>query len=82
MCNCVLQAAELMAEWAPIEVADALELLSPDFKNDEVGTDAAATVLMPAPQAVSGQPGIAEAPPGLESARSLTSVPSRCGRTL
>jgi hypothetical protein len=26
-----------MAEWAPIEVADALELLSPDFKNDEVG---------------------------------------------
>lgn len=25
-----------MAEWAPIEVADALELLSPDFKNDEV----------------------------------------------
>ena len=30
------QAAELMAEWAPIEVADALELLSPDFKNDEV----------------------------------------------
>ena len=29
------QAAELMAEWAPIEVADALELLSPDFKNDE-----------------------------------------------
>ena len=30
------QAAELMGEWAPIEVADALELLSPDFKNDEV----------------------------------------------
>lgn len=25
-----------MGEWAAIEVADALELLSPDFKNDEV----------------------------------------------
>ncbi|KIY96448.1 phosphatidylinositol 3-kinase [Monoraphidium neglectum] len=29
-----------MAEWAPIEVADALELLSPDFKNDEVRSHA------------------------------------------
>lgn len=25
-----------MRQWAPIAVADALELLSPDFKNDEV----------------------------------------------
>ena len=31
-----LQAAELMAQWAPIDVADALELLSPDFQNEEV----------------------------------------------
>lgn len=30
------QAAELMASWAPIGVADALELLSPDFVNEEV----------------------------------------------
>ncbi|GAB4822067.1 hypothetical protein N2152v2_009113 [Parachlorella kessleri] len=30
------QAAELMQQWAPIDVADALELLSPDFVNDEV----------------------------------------------
>eukprot|EP00877_Chromochloris_zofingiensis_P002248 jgi/Chrzof1/12023/Cz06g18140.t1 len=34
------QAAELMQQWAPIEVADALELLSPDFKNDEVRSHA------------------------------------------
>lgn len=31
------QAAELAAQWAPIGVADALELLSPDFVNEEVG---------------------------------------------
>lgn len=31
------QAAELMQQWAPIDVADALELLSPDFVNEEVG---------------------------------------------
>lgn len=31
------QAAELVAQWAPIGVADALELLSPDFVNEEVG---------------------------------------------
>ena len=30
------QAAELMQQWAPIGVADALELLSPDFVNEEV----------------------------------------------
>ena len=30
------QAAELMQQWTPIDVADALELLSPDFVNDEV----------------------------------------------
>lgn len=30
------QAAELTAQWAPIGVADALELLSPDFVNEEV----------------------------------------------
>ncbi len=30
------QAAELMAQWEPIDVADALELLSPDFTNEEV----------------------------------------------
>lgn len=32
------QAAELMQQWAPIGVADALELLSPDFVNEEVQT--------------------------------------------
>jgi hypothetical protein len=31
-----MQAVELMQQWVPIDVADALELLSPDFKNDEV----------------------------------------------
>ena len=31
------QAAELMQQWATIDIADALELLSPDFKNEEVG---------------------------------------------
>lgn len=30
------QAAELMAGWVPIDTADALELLSPAFKNEEV----------------------------------------------
>ena len=29
-----------MQQWAPIEIADALELLSPDFKNDEVRSHA------------------------------------------
>eukprot|EP00879_Flechtneria_rotunda_P010868 GHRR01011358.1.p1 GENE.GHRR01011358.1~~GHRR01011358.1.p1 ORF type:complete len:821 (+),score=283.38 GHRR01011358.1:733-3195(+) len=38
------QAAELMQQWAPIEVADALELLSPDFKNDQVRAHAVATL--------------------------------------
>ena len=32
------QAAELMQQWAPIGVADALELLSPDFVNEEAST--------------------------------------------
>lgn len=36
------QAAELMQQWAPIEIADALELLSPDFSNQEVGCQSAA----------------------------------------
>lgn len=31
------QAADLMQAWAPIAIADALELLSPDFPNDQVG---------------------------------------------
>ena len=31
------QAAHLMHSWAPIAIADALELLSPDFSNDQVG---------------------------------------------
>eukprot|EP00887_Chlorella_sp_A99_P006299 scaffold3.g6299.t1 len=34
------QAAELMQSWAPIDVADALELLSPDFTNEEVRSHA------------------------------------------
>ncbi|KAF6260720.1 phosphatidylinositol 3-kinase [Scenedesmus sp. NREL 46B-D3] len=38
------QASELMQQWAPIEVADALELLSPDFKNDKVRAHAVATL--------------------------------------
>eukprot|EP00878_Enallax_costatus_P036478 GHUV01040968.1.p1 GENE.GHUV01040968.1~~GHUV01040968.1.p1 ORF type:complete len:502 (+),score=176.25 GHUV01040968.1:517-2022(+) len=38
------QAADMMQQWAPIEVADALELLSPDFKNDEVRAHAVATL--------------------------------------
>lgn len=31
-----LQATELMAQWAPIDFADALELLSPDYTNEAV----------------------------------------------
>ncbi len=31
-----MQAIDLMRQWAPIDVADALELLSPDFRNPEV----------------------------------------------
>lgn len=38
------QAAELMKEWAAIDIADALELLSPDFKNHEVRAHAVATL--------------------------------------
>lgn len=38
------QAAELMQQWAPIDVADALELLSPDFKNEEVRSHAVAVL--------------------------------------
>eukprot|EP00200_Dunaliella_tertiolecta_P009890 CAMPEP_0202375868 /NCGR_PEP_ID=MMETSP1127-20130417/6472_1 /ASSEMBLY_ACC=CAM_ASM_000462 /TAXON_ID=3047 /ORGANISM="Dunaliella tertiolecta, Strain CCMP1320" /LENGTH=1054 /DNA_ID=CAMNT_0048973485 /DNA_START=2551 /DNA_END=5712 /DNA_ORIENTATION=+ len=34
------QAAELMAGWVPIDTADALELLSPAFKNEEVRSHA------------------------------------------
>lgn len=30
------QAADLMQAWAPIAIADALELLSPDFPNEQV----------------------------------------------
>ena len=30
------QAAHLMQAWAPIAIADALELLSPDFPNEQV----------------------------------------------
>ncbi len=30
------QATDLMREWVSIDVADALELLSPDFRNPEV----------------------------------------------
>ena len=30
------QAADLMQAWAPIAIADALELLSPDFSNEQV----------------------------------------------
>ena len=32
-------ASELIARWAPISIADALELLSPAFTNPEVQTD-------------------------------------------
>lgn len=32
-------AGELIARWAPISIADALELLSPAFTNPEVQTD-------------------------------------------
>lgn len=31
-----IQALDLMRKWQPIDVADALELLSPQFKNPEV----------------------------------------------
>mmetsp|Transcript_623 Transcript_623/g.1491 ORF Transcript_623/g.1491 Transcript_623/m.1491 type:complete len:866 (+) Transcript_623:255-2852(+) len=34
------QAADLMQRWAPIDIADALELLSPDFSNEEVRSHA------------------------------------------
>lgn len=34
------QAADLMQAWAPIAIADALELLSPDFPNDQVRSHA------------------------------------------
>lgn len=34
------EVSQLMQLWAPIEVADALELLSPDFKNEEVRSHA------------------------------------------
>ncbi len=33
------QASELMARWADIDIADALELLSPSFTNPEVGLE-------------------------------------------
>ena len=33
-----------MKEWAAIDIADALELLSPDFKNHEVRAHAVATL--------------------------------------
>lgn len=33
-----------MAQWAPIEVADALELLSPDFKSEAVRSHAVAAL--------------------------------------
>jgi hypothetical protein len=33
-----------MKEWAAIDIADALELLSPDFKNQEVRAHAVATL--------------------------------------
>ncbi len=35
------QAADLMQAWAPIAIADALELLSPDFSNEQVSLPAA-----------------------------------------
>jgi len=44
LCCAVLQAADLMKEWAAIDIADALELLSPDFKNHEVRAHAVATL--------------------------------------
>lgn len=34
------QAAELMQKWAPINTSDALELLSPDFRSEEVRSHA------------------------------------------
>jgi phosphatidylinositol 3-kinase len=33
-----------MQQWAAIDIADALELLSPDFKNNEVRAHAVATL--------------------------------------
>ena len=36
-------AAELIARWAPISIADALELLSPAFTNPEVSEDSCST---------------------------------------
>ncbi|KAF8067321.1 Phosphatidylinositol 3-kinase [Scenedesmus sp. PABB004] len=38
------QACELMQQWARIDVADALELLSPDFRSDEVRAHAVAAL--------------------------------------
>ena len=35
------QAADLMQAWAPIAIADALELLSPDFSNEQVSLPSA-----------------------------------------
>lgn len=49
LCYAVLQAADLMKEWAAIDIADALELLSPDFKNHEVRAHAVATLQVRTP---------------------------------
>ncbi|CAD7699398.1 unnamed protein product [Ostreobium quekettii] len=38
------EAAELMNQWAAIDIADALELLSPDFKNPQVRAHAVAVL--------------------------------------
>ena len=38
------QAADLMQAWAPIAIADALELLSPDFSNEQVSLPLAAAL--------------------------------------
>lgn len=35
-CSLDPQATELMVQWVSIEIADAMELLSPDFRNEEV----------------------------------------------
>ena len=41
------QAADLMQAWAPIAIADALELLSPDFPNEQVSCLSTACLLCP-----------------------------------